>query len=925
MEGGVTLDFRILGPFEVCGEDGVALALGGRKRRGLLALLLLNRNELVTSERLLEEVWGGSQAQSAGPSLQVYVSQLRKLLGGAQVLQTRQGGYSLAVTEDELDAARFERLLGDARRLLAGGQPEPAAQELRKALALWRGPPLADLGYESFAQAEIARLEELRLVALELRIEAELALGHHAELLPELEALAAEQPLRERLRGHLMLALYRSGRQADALAAYQDARRTLGDELGLEPSPELKQLEAAILRQDPALTVEPAELKARRRLPSPATALVGRRREVDDLTELVRGEARLVTLTGPGGTGKTRVAIQAAHELADAFPHGVVFVGLAGLRDPELVPAQIVSALGVEDGTRPVAESLAEHLRERTALLLVDNFEQVDAAAPALGSLLVAAPRLRLLVTSRHPLRIYGEHEFPVPPLVEAEAVDLFVARARAVERGFEASADVSELCLLLDRLPLAIELVAARVRELPPRELVTNLPRRLELAVGGPRDAPARHQTLWATIDWSFELLDESSQALFARLAVFDGGCTLEAAADVCEADPELIRSLVDTSLVVGTGERVALLETIREYALERLDGLGESNTIRRRHANYYLSLVLAGKEVRRDPREVEWMDRLEADRENVRAAFAFLLEHEPEEAARLADGAYRFWYLRAHFEEGLRAFERVLRFGDLLTPGDRANALMYSAGFAFGHRELVRARALAEEALELQRRLGELDSIAKALVLIGTIRNEEGDHEAAVEALEESVELARRHGDALVLSFALGHLVMATVNAEMYGRTRELGEEALALMRSLSNADSEATVLSGLGTAALRQGDCVEAAERFSAALATATDRGDPVSMLDHIEAIAAVAVAVGEPASAARLLGGAEAIEAAREIQLEAASVRMREETVAALQEALGEADLDAHWHAGQELTLESAAEEAAELADRLRSRA
>ena len=920
----MTLEFRILGSFEVCGEDGVALALGGRKRRALLALLLLHRNELVTSERLLEEVWGGTHPQQAAPSLQVYVSQLRKLLGGADILQTMPGGYSLATADDQLDAARFEHMVRESTQLVAGGRPETAAEQLRQALALWRGPPLADLGYESFAQVEIARLEELRLVALELRIEAELTLGHHAELLPELEALVAEHPLRERLRGQLMLTLYRSGRQADALAVYRDARQAL-DELGLEPSRELKELETAILRHDASLTVEPAELRARRRLPAPATALVGRRREVDDLTEMLRGETRLVTLTGPGGTGKTRVGIQTAHELADAFPDGVVFVGLAALRDAQLVPAQIASALGLEDAARPAAESLAEYLRERTALLLIDNFEQVDAAAPELGALLAAAPGLRLLVTSRHPLRIYGEHEFAVPPLAEDEAVALFVARARAVERSFEASEAVSELCLLLDRLPLAIELVAARVRERSPHELLQDLPPRLELAVGGPRDTPERHQTLWATIDWSFELLDVPEQALFARLSVFDGGSTLEAAAAVCESVPELIRSLVEKSLLFETGERVAMLETVREYALERLDGLGESSEIRRRHADHYLSLVLAGKDVRRDPREVEWMDRLEADRENVRAALAFLLEHEPEAAARLADGAYRFWYIRAHFEEGLRAFERVLELGDLLPPRDRANALMYSAGFAYGHRDLVRAGALAEETLEWQRRLGEPDSIAKALVLVGTIRNEEGDLEAAVRALEESVELARRHGDALVLSFALGHLVMTTVDAGMYERARELGEEALALMRSLSNADSEASVLGSLGTAALHEGDCAEAVGRFSAALALATERGDLVTMLAHIEGIAAVAAAMGEPESAARLLGAGEALEAASDIQLEAASVKMRAETVAALRDALGESELAAHWQAGRDLTLESAAEQAAELAARLGRRA
>jgi len=623
----VEVEFRLLGPLEAS-ADGRPLALGGPKQRALLALLLLHANEVVPAERALDEIWPGVDPGAAARSLQVYVSSLRKALGDAgAALQTRPGGYVLALGEDDLDAQRFETLASEGRRALREGQPQRASSLLRDALALWRGPVLADLRYEDFAQGAIDRLEELRLTAIEERIEADLSLGRQVELSAELEELVSAHPLRERFRRQLMLARYRSGRQADALAAFRDARRTLQDELGLDPGPELKELELAILRHDPALTVEPPELNARRRLPSPATTLVGRRKEVDEITELL-GAARIVTLTGSGGTGKTRLAIQAAHELAGDFPHGVVFVGLAGVRNPELVVGAIAAALGVPEGARPAADALAEHLRERTLLLLVDNFEQVDAAAPALSALLAAASGLRLLVTSRHPLRIYGEHEFPVPPLVEEEAVALFVARARAVKRDFEVSAAVSELCLLVDRLPLAIELVAARVRELSPHMMLSDLPRRLDLAVAGPRDAPARHQTLWATIEWSYDLLDGPGRTLFARLAVFVGGCTVEAAVTVCDAAAEEVRSLVEKSLLFETGPRVVMLETVREYALERLHDLGESSAIRRRHADYFLTFVLAGAELRGDPREYEWMDRLEADHENLRAAFAYLLE---------------------------------------------------------------------------------------------------------------------------------------------------------------------------------------------------------------------------------------------------------------------------------------------------------
>ena len=277
-------------------------------------------------------------------------------------------------------------------------------------------------------------------------------------------------------------------------------------------------------------------------------------------------------------------------------------------------------------------------------------------------------------------------------------------------------------------------------------------------------------------------------------------------------------------------------MLETVREYALERLGDLGESSALRRRHADHYLSLVLAGKEVRRDPREVVWMDRLEADRQNVRAAFEFLLGDDPEAAGRLADGAFRFWYTRAHFEEGLRAFERVVGLGDVLAPADRGNALMYCAAFAFGRRELDRAGTLVEEALHLHRQIGVLDPVARALVLLGTIRTEERRHEDALEALEESVEIARRHGDGVLLHFALAHLFNATVSAGQFERARELGEESLTLLRSAGNTDTEASVLGNLGLVAFRMGDHLEAADRFAAALAGARQqrrsRSDPGS---------------------------------------------------------------------------------------------
>ncbi|HEY7454733.1 MAG TPA: BTAD domain-containing putative transcriptional regulator [Thermoleophilaceae bacterium] len=401
------LELRILGPLEA-DRDGSPLRLGGRKQRALLALLALEPGEAVSPDRLIEALW--SEQDDGAPSrLQVYVSQLRKALGDAGAIEMRPGGYALAVEPAGIDAAVFERLARDGSDALAAGEPARAADTLREALALWRGPALGDIGYESFAQEAVTRLEELRLDAVEDRMDAELALGGHRELLPELEQLVAEQPLRERLHAALMLALYRGGRQADALEAYLAAYRTLVDELGVEPGPRLRELHAAMLRQDEELDVEPPELRARRHLPAPAAELVGRDAELDELLALLRRDGvRLVTLTGPAGAGKTELAIHAAGELADRFEHGVWFVGLAEEEDPERVREAIAAALGVE------RESLAPYLRERKLLLLLDGFDRVDDAAPVAGELLAAAPGLKVLVTSRAPLRLYGEHEYPL-------------------------------------------------------------------------------------------------------------------------------------------------------------------------------------------------------------------------------------------------------------------------------------------------------------------------------------------------------------------------------------------------------------------------------------------------------------------------------------------------------------------------------
>jgi predicted ATPase/DNA-binding SARP family transcriptional activator len=892
--------FRILGPFEI---DGNA-ALGGPKQRALLALLLLNANETLSRDRLVDALWPHEPPETARHALQVYVSQLRKALPSDAEIVTAGGGYRLAVAAESVDARRFEELAETGRTLLAEGDAAGAARAFAESLALWRGR------IELEDDAAAARLESLRWATLEDHADARLALAQHEELVPELEALVVEEPLRERLRRQLMLALYRSGRQADALAVYRDARRTLSNELGLEPGGELRELEAAILRHDPALAVEPPELKARRRLPSPATPLVGRRREVEEVAALLRGDARLVTLTGPGGTGKTRIALQTAHELADRFPDGVVFVGLAALRDSSLVLAAIETVLEGED------TPLADRLRDRRLLLLVDNFEQVDEAAPELAALLADTPDLRLLVTSRHALRIYGEHEYDVPPLSEDDAFDLFTMRAKSVRRGFRSSAGVRELCERLDRLPLAIELAAGRARELSVAEMLETLPR-LELAAQGPRDAPDRHRGLRSTITWSHDLLDPEEQLAFARVSVFAGGFTRETAAAVCDADARVLSSLAEKNLLTEDGQRLGMLETIREFAREQLDAAPDAEQIGGRHAEYFLELSRSSESFRRTEREIEWMDTLEAERENLRESLAWLLRHDAPAAASLAVGAYRFWYIRGHFGEGRRAYELVREHGEPLPSDVRAELLMFNSAFAFEQRDLADALDLAGQSLALHRERGDAASTARALVLAATIHSEAGDRERAVELVEEAVGLARGVTDTKLLAFTMSHLALATLQTRDLERARAAAVEAIPLMQANGDVDGERLARSILGEASFRLGDEREAIRQFAAALALARQIQNPIGLLETIEGIAAVAVRHGEGELAVRLLASTDAFAESREVAPESWQ-SLREQTLAQLRESLGDR-LEALLAAAQPMSIAEAADAASAIAN------
>ena len=860
------MDFAILGPLRVVGPEG-PIELTAAKQRALLATLLLaHREQVVSPTRLIDVLWGEDPPATAAKALQVHVSRLRHALGPGDPIVTHASGYAVALEPGQLDLERFETLAARAREERAAGRLPEASGLLREALGLFRGAPLADAPLHGPAALEPDRLSAMRLAALEERIELDVEIGGGALLVDEIESLAAEHPYREGLHAQLMLALYRAGRQADALEAYRRVRHSLVEELGLEPGRELQRLESAILAQDSALDLPGAPAAppppANPPLPEPLTPLLGREADLESAAALLAEPGvRLLTVTGPGGIGKTRIGLELARRLGERFEGGARFVPLAAIDAPARVVPAIAQALGVveSEGRNPF-DALAAHLAGSPVLIVLDNFEQVLDAAPDVAALMAAAPRVKLVATSRAPLHVAGEQELAISPLAPAPAVELFVSRARALDPRLDPGAGdlerIERICERLDGLPLAIELAAARSKVLSPTAILERLEHRLDLLGAGPRDAPARQQTLRAAIGWSYDLLDPEVRVLFAQLGVFVGGWTLEAAEAVCgPAALDGLTTLMDQSLVTAADDRFGMLETVREYAQERL---GDDVDVRRRHARAYAELAARADEGMRSRDVGAWLDRLHADRENLRAAIAFAAADGDAETALALCSSWRYWTSRGNLAEGRAFAELALASGD--GPSALRQRALNTAGVLAGEQgDFTAARALFAESLELAERTGAAGAVAGASTNLGIMALYAGDFAEAIRSYERALAHWRDAGDVGWVSVNTQNLGIAYSAAGEHERAIDLLGESVVLARQAGDPAHLSSTLRSLARALLLGSRAPsQSLDLLQEGLALSLELDERPGILECLETLAAVV----DPGTGAELIGAAEA---------------------------------------------------------------
>jgi len=839
----------LLGPFEVRTDDGVLAEVPGARLRGLLTALALEPGHVVPKARLVDWIWGERPPAEAANALQRLVSRLRRALPEGLV-EGQPGGYRLEVEPDAVDALRFERLLAQARQEEGPGR----ARLLREALAVWRGAAMQGVALEDSEafDAAVVRLEGLRLTAMEDRFEAEVSLGQGVETIAELTDAVTAHPLRERLAAALMRALTAAGRDSEALLIYERTREALADALGVDPSPELSALHVALLRGE----LGRREGNRRTNVRAELTSFVGRDDDVAAVRELVT-EHRLTTLVGPGGSGKTRLATETARTLIGDLPDGVWLVELAAIGADGDVAQATLAGLGLRDallGAAPsadAADGLIAAIREREALLILDNCEHVIEAAAKLASrVLGECRRLRILATSREPLGITGEALWLVEPLALPEggaspaeiasspAVRLLRDRAGAVRKDLgtdeHALPTMARICRVLDGMPLAIELAAARLRTMPIEQLANRLDDRFRLLTSGSRTALPRHKTLRAVVDWSWELLTEAERMVLRRLSVFSGGASLEAAERVCVGDAveqeqvlELLTALAEKSLLLaedGGAPRYRMLDTIKEYAAQRLAEAGEPDPARRAHLGYFTQLTEAAEPHLRRAEQLEWLAMLDAERDNIGAAMReAIAAGEAQPAMRLAAAAGWYWWLGGHRAEGIELLTAAAN-----TPGevtDEIRAMVYALVVLFvssGRGDEHHAEEWIHKAYLFSQRSQSGNPLLGLVVPLERMLQ-------TPDAFLPAWELLLDNEDPWVRALARLQLGKMRIMLGQDGRDADAYlEMALAEFRSLGERYGISVALTELADRVATRGEFADACEHYGQAIAVVTEVG-------------------------------------------------------------------------------------------------
>ncbi|MCP3798422.1 winged helix-turn-helix domain-containing protein [Allokutzneria sp. A3M-2-11 16] len=837
------MQIGMLGPFEVRADDGVVADVPGARLRGLLIALALKPSRVVPKAALIDWIWGEHPPADATNALQRLVSRLRKVLPEGSI-EGRTNGYRLVVEPDAVDAVRFERLVGQAR-------DEENPRLLREALKLWRGAAMQDVGLpdsEAF-DAAVTRLEGLRLTAMEDRFDAEISLGHGAELVTELTDLVAANPVRERLVAALMRALAAAGRNTDALLTYQRTRETLADTLGVDPSPELSALHVALLRGEVGRPEDNRKTNVRAEL----TSFVGKDADVAAVRELI-AEHRLTTLIGPGGSGKTRLATETARTLLGDLPDGAWLVELAAIgADDDVAQATLAgfrlrdALLGEASNMEPT-DRLVAAIRERETLLILDNCEHViESAATLAHRLLGECRRLRILATSREPLGITGEALWPVEPLAlpegdaeiaSAPAVQLLRDRASAVRKDLVLDADalstMARICRALDGMPLAIELAAARLRTMSIEQLANRLDDRFRLLTGGSRTALPRHRTLRAMVDWSWELLSDAERTVLRRLSVFSGGASLEAAERVCVGDAveqeqvlELLTALTEKSLLVAAGEgapRYRMLGTIKEYAAHRLAEADEVDLARQAHLAYFTDLTETAEPHLRRAEQVEWLATLEADHDNISAALrGAIAAGDAQAAMRLAAATGWYWWLGGRRAEGLELIIAATGVPGEVTDDVRGMAYGLVAHFVTSGRG---DEQLGAEWIRKAHRFGQQSEQHNPLLdLMTPLERMLREPDSAVVAFESLLD----NEDPWVRALARFQAGKMRFMIGEGGREAEANLElALAEFRALGERFGTSLALSELGSQLAMRGEFARACEYYGQAMVAVNEVG-------------------------------------------------------------------------------------------------